>query len=144
MGQGASHVASRPKTHAELERERYLRQQKEKKRQERLQRERLARQQLEREREQQRREKEQERKEKEEWLRTHPIAYEERKWWNIAWWPLYVLLRDRAAWRKELKRRKARAGHPDRGPEDQIPLKGRVSRHDRVAVEGLGEVRRRG
>jgi hypothetical protein len=36
-----------------------------------------------------------------------------------------VLLRDRAAWRKELRRRKARAGHPDRGPEDHIPLRSR-------------------
>ncbi|KAF8853982.1 hypothetical protein BDZ45DRAFT_677249 [Acephala macrosclerotiorum] len=135
MGGGSSRpAASRPKTHAEIERERYLRQQKEKERQERLQQKRLAQQQRDRER-----------KEREEWIQAHPIAYEERKWWNVAWWPLYVLLRDRATWRKELRRRKARAGNPDSGPDPgQIPLKGRVSRHDRVAVEGLGELRRRG
>jgi len=40
--------------------------------------------------------------ERDAWIKSHQLRIEEKKWWNVGWWPLYAWWKQRKAWEEEL------------------------------------------
>lgn len=50
--------------------------------------------------------------ERDAWIRNNKTSPEEKKWWNIAWWPIYAWWKEKKAWEEEEWRRR-RVGRLD-------------------------------